>query len=123
MERERSWERITSIGRGIGERWQALAAKHGLPLQLNGLPALIGFSLPLPNMLKYKTLITQEMLKKGFLASTSVYVCTEHSADVVDRYFEAVDPVFGLIRECEDGRSADDLLEGPVCHAGFRRLN
>jgi glutamate-1-semialdehyde 2,1-aminomutase len=123
MERERSWERITNIGRGIGERWQALAAKHGLPLQLNGLPALIGFSLPLPNMLKYKTLITQEMLKQGFLASTSVYVCTEHSTDVVDQYFEAVDPVFGLIRECEDGRSVDELLEGPVCHAGFKRLN
>lgn len=123
MERERSWERITRTGQIIGERWQALALKHGLTLQLNGLPALIGFSFPLHDMLKYKTYITQEMLKKGILAATSVYVCTEHSPDIMDQYFEALDPLFGIIRECEAGRSIDDLLEGPVCHAGFKRLN
>ncbi len=123
MEREKSWERITQTGRAIGERWQALARKHGLPIQLNGLPALIGFSLPLPDMLKYKTLITQEMLKKGFLAATSVYVCTEHTQPLVDRYFDALDPLFALIKECEMGRAVDTLLEGPVCHAGFKRLN
>src|SRR5437867_3840289 len=120
MEREKSWERITQTGRAIGERWQALAQKHELPIQLNGLPALIGFSFPLPDMLKYKTLITQEMLKKGFLAATSVYVCTEHTSTVVDQYFEALEPIFVLIKECETGRVVDTLLEGPVCHVGFK---
>lgn len=123
MERERSWERITETGRNLGTRWQALAKKHELPIQFSGLPALIGFSFPLANMLKYKTLITQEMLKKGFLAVTSVYTCTEHTAAVVDQYFEALDPVFALIKQCEVGNAVDDLLEGPVCHAGFARLN
>ena len=123
MERERSWERITETGRDIGRRWQALARKHDLPIQISGLPALIGFSFPVPDMLKYKTLITQEMLKKGYLAATSVYVCTEHTPEVVDAYFEELDPIFGLISECESGRSIDDLLEGPVCHSGFKRLN
>jgi glutamate-1-semialdehyde 2,1-aminomutase len=31
--------------------------------------------------------------------------------------------VFALIRECEDGRDVMSLLQGPVCHAGFKRLN
>lgn len=123
MERERSWEKITRTGGLIGERWQAAAARHGLPLQLSGLAALIGFSLTLPDMRKYKTLITQEMLKKGFLATTEVYVCTEHTQAVVDRYFEALDPLFALIQQCEAGRSIDELLEGPVCHDRFKRLN
>ena len=124
MEREKSWERITATGRAIGTRWEALAARYGLPLELNGLPAFIGFGFPLPNMLKYKTLITQEMLKKGFLAATAVYVCTEHTPELVDRYFEAVEPLFALIKECESGgRNVDTLLEGPVCHGGFKRLN
>jgi glutamate-1-semialdehyde 2,1-aminomutase len=123
MEREKSWESITSTGNVIGERWQALASKHELPLALNGLPALIGFNFNLPDMLKYKTLITQEMLKKGFLANTSVYVCTEHTQSVLNQYFEALDPLFGLIKECETGRSVDTLLQGPVCHASFKRLN
>ena len=74
-------------------------------------------------MLEYKTLITQEMLKRGYLASTSVHVSTAHTAETVDRYFAALDPVFALIRECEDGRPVESLLEGPVCDSGFRRLN
>ena len=78
---------------------------------------------PLPDALKYKTLITQEMLKKGILATTIIFVCTEHTPAFVDQYFEALDPVFALIKECESGRFVDDLLEGPVCHAGFKRLN
>jgi glutamate-1-semialdehyde 2,1-aminomutase len=123
MEREKSWERITRVGREIGERWQALASKYELPIQVTGLPAMIGFSIPVTDMLKYKTLITQEMLKKGFLAGTSVYVCTEHTQPLVDRYFEALDPLFALIKDCETGKAVDKLLDGPVCHAGFKRLN
>lgn len=123
MEREKSWETITQTGLRIGERWQALAAKNGLLIQLNGLPALIGFSFPLSDMLKYKTLITQAMLAKGYLATTSVYVCTAHTPEVVDAYFDALDPVFSLIRQCEDARDVNSLLKGPVCHAGFKRLN
>ena len=79
MEREKSWERITETGKEIGKRWQELAKKHDLPLETSGLPALVNFSIPVENWLKYKTLITQEMLKKSFLVANSVYVCTEHT--------------------------------------------
>lgn len=123
MEREKSWERITQMGRLICERFKILSNKYDLPIQFSGLPALINFSFPLPDMLKYKTLITQEMLKKGFLATTIVFVCTEHTPTIVNQYFEALDPIFALIGECEKGRSVDSLLEGPVCHSGFKRLN
>ena len=75
------------------------------------------------NALSYKTLITQEMLKKGYFAGTSVYVCTEHTPDVLDGFFGALDPVFGLIQECEQGRDVMSLLNGPVSYAGFKRLN
>ena len=123
MEREKSWEQITRIGTNIGARWTALAARHGLPLVLSGLPALTGFSFPVPRMLEYKTLITQEMLKKGFLATNSIYVCIEHTEALLDQYFAALDPLFALVKECENGRPVEPMLEGPVCHAGFKRLN
>lgn len=123
MERVRSWETITETGRNITARWKALAGKHGLSVTTNGLPALTGFTFDSPHALAYKTLITQEMLAKGYLAGTSVYVCTEHTPQVVDGFFEALDPVFGLIAECERGRDVMQLLHGPVCHAGFKRLN
>jgi glutamate-1-semialdehyde 2,1-aminomutase len=123
MAREKSWERITNTGLDIRRRWQVLAEMYGLELDHWGLPALTGFTIKSDNALAYKTLITQEMLKKGYLSGTSVYVCTEHTPDVLDGFFDALDPVFGLIQECEQGRDVMTLLNGPVCHSGFKRLN
>lgn len=119
----KSWDTITQTGLDIRKRWQQLADHHGLEIGHWGLPALTGFSFQGHNALAYKTLITQEMLAKGYLAGNSVYVCTEHVPDVVDGYFDALEPVFKLIKECEEGREVMSLLNGPVCHGGFKRLN
>jgi glutamate-1-semialdehyde 2,1-aminomutase len=123
MERTQSWEIITQIGLKIRYNWQQLADKHGLKIDHWGLPSLTGFSFRSRNALAYKTLITQEMLAKGYLAGNSVYVCTEHTPPVLDGFFAALDPIFGAIKECEEGREVMGLLKGPVCHAGFKRLN
>jgi len=123
MEREKSWETITKTGLNITERWKKLASKYELDITTWGLPALTGFSFQSKNALAYKTLITQEMLTKGYLASNSVYVCTEHTKDIINGYFENIDSIFSLIKECEDGRDVMSLLRGPVCHSGFKRLN
>ncbi|MEO8680723.1 MAG: aminotransferase class III-fold pyridoxal phosphate-dependent enzyme [Vicinamibacterales bacterium] len=119
----KSWETITATGRDITARWNAMADRHGLSITTSGLPALTSFVFNSPRHLSYKTLLTQEMLSKGYLAGTSVYACTEHTPTVVDAYFESLDPVFKLIRECEDGADVTTLLKGPICHAGFKRLN
>ena len=124
MERVKSWETITATGRDVMGRWKELAQRHGLPLQTSGLPALASFAFPSQDMLKYKTLITQEMLKKGYLATNLLYLSIAHTPEIIDAYIDALDPIFGLIAQCEAAtRKIDDLLEGPVCHAGFKRLN
>lgn len=123
MERERSWEIITDRGLKLRNSWQQLADRHGIRISHNGLPALCGFAFQSENALEYKTLITQEMLKKGYLASTSCYVSLSHTSEVIESYCNALESTFSLIGECESGRSVHDLLEGPVCHGGFKRLN
>jgi glutamate-1-semialdehyde 2,1-aminomutase len=123
MEKAKSWEQITQTGLDITAKWKLLAEKHSLSITTNGLPALTAFSFNSPDALAYKTLITQEMLAKGYLAATSVYVCTEHTPDVVASFFDALDPIFSLIKECDEGRDVMSLLKGPVCHGGFKRLN
>lgn len=123
MERLKSWETITRVGTDVTKRWKALARKHGLEITTNGIPALAGFGFSGPNALAYKTLITQEMLAKGYLASTLLYVCTAHTPEIIDGYFDALDPIFALIKECDEGRDIRALLKGPVCHGGFKRLN
>lgn len=123
MEREKSWEKITQTGSGISDRWKQLSIKYDLAIDTWGLPALSGFSFKGENALAYKTLLTQEMLEKGYLAANCVYACVEHTPEIVDGYFNVLEPVFALIKECEEGRDVMKLLKGPVCHAGFKRLN
>ena len=122
MEREKSWDIITKIGINIRARWEALANRYNLKIHHWGLHALTGFTIVSNNSLEYKTLITQEMLSKGYLAGNSVYVCTAHTSEVIDGYFDALDKVFFLISECENGRDVNELLKGEVCHSGFKRL-
>lgn len=123
MARLKSWEIITGIGETIRTRWQQLADQHGLTIEHWGMPALAGFSFQSENALAYKTLITQEMLGEGYLAGNSVYSCIDHTPDILDGYFHSLGRVFSLIRECEEGRNVNSLLKGPICHAGFKRLN
>jgi len=123
MEREKSWQAITQIGNNISSQWKSLADKYELEISTWGLPALSGYTFNLPNALSYKTLITQEMLKKGYLAANSVYACTEHKQELVDGYFAELDPIFATIKECEEGLDVNSLLDGPICHSGFKRLN
>jgi glutamate-1-semialdehyde 2,1-aminomutase len=123
MKKEKSWEQITETGGMIRKGWQILADKYGLEIEQWGLPALAGFTFKSPHALAYKTLITQEMLKKGYLAGNSVYVCLEHTPALVEGFFDALNPIFAVIKECEIGRDVMSLLNGPICHSAFRRLN
>ena len=123
MERSKSWKTITEIGNQISKRWNTLSNKFELDIDTWGLPALSGFTFNSENNLYYKTFITQEMLKKGYLAANSIYVCTEHTQELVDSYFEALEPIFEIIKDCENGQDINSMLEGPVCHSGFSRLN
>jgi len=123
MEKVSSWELITNIGSGIRQKWQELADRNNLVITQWGLPSLAGFSFASENALAYKTLITQEMLAKGYLAGNSIYACIDHSPEIVDGYFDALEPIFELIRACEEGQNVMKLLKGPICHGGFKRLN
>jgi glutamate-1-semialdehyde 2,1-aminomutase len=123
MERINSWESVTQTGLNIRKGWQTLADKHDLKISHWGLPSLTGYSFQSEKALAYKTLITQEMLAKGFLAGNSVYVCIDHTPEVLKEFFEVLDPIFEIIKQCEEGRDVISLLKGPICHGGFKRLN
>lgn len=124
MERERSWVTITETGNNISKKWSQLAKEQNLNIQISGLPALIGFTFQSENHLAYKTYITQEMLKNGYLATTSIYVSICHTNQVLDNYFNQLNDIFANISRCEKGElDINKLLKSPVCHGGFKRLN
>jgi glutamate-1-semialdehyde 2,1-aminomutase len=123
MEQMRSWENISGRGRKIKEIWQTLADESGIKVNVSGLDALPTLVFVSENSLAYKTLLTQRLLKQNLLASTAFYASTAHSDEIVGDYQIALQPVFQIIRECEDGLAIQDLLDGPIAQSGFARLN
>jgi glutamate-1-semialdehyde aminotransferase/spore coat polysaccharide biosynthesis protein SpsF (cytidylyltransferase family) len=121
MEKIKSWKTISSLGRKIKIKWEALAKKHKLKLTIQGLDALPRFDFDNKNNLYYKTFIAQEFLKKKILASNSIYLCTEHNINMFNNYFNILDKIFFTInRSIEDRLDPAALLNGPVCKGGIR---
>jgi len=113
---------LKKIGGMIGEGWRKLAEKHSIRLKVSVPEAITGFSFEYDNKLELKTLFNQEMLKRGFLATDHVFVSYAHKEEHVKKYLENADEVFGMISKAIKQNKVKELLEGPVCHTGFRRL-
>ncbi len=122
MEKEKSWKNITQKGERIMKGWKKLARVHNVEITTFGIPALASFQFKNKNA-EYKTLISQEMLKKGFLAATSIYVCVEHTTQIIEKYFEELYKVFKIIGDCEKGADINQFLKSPICKTTFDRLN
>ena len=124
MEKNKSWEIITNVGKKIRMIWSDIADDNNLSINISGLSSLSSFNFISKNNLKYKTLITQEMLKNGILASNSVYTSIAHTNECLVKYSDNLNKIFKIIKSCEKRvKNIDKLIEGPVCHNGFYRLN
>ena len=113
---------LNYIGEMISRGWEKLAKDHSLDIEILPPNALTTFTFNYENAQELKTLFTQEMLKKGYLASSSVYVSYSHTKEIVEDYLNAVDEVFNIIAQGIKENKIFDLLEGPVAHSGFQRL-
>ncbi len=124
-EKYRVWEKQIEYGELVQNGWKEKAAKHGLEIEVGGIKPLGHFGIVgSENGLIYKTFFTQEMLKRGYLASTALYTTYAHSPEIIAAYLDNVDEVFGMIAELNKaGETVESALEGPVCHSGFGRLN
>tara|TARA_B100001094_G_scaffold333420_1_gene411947 strand:- start:7714 stop:9054 length:1341 start_codon:yes stop_codon:yes gene_type:complete len=69
-----------------------------------------------------KTIFTQEMLKRGFLASNVIYFSLSHTNKIIDHYFRACQEVLDLINSKLEQDKLPDLLDGEISHSGFQRL-
>ncbi len=97
MKRIKSWSKITEMGNNVKKRWLILAKKYDLKIRVIGQPSIPSFIFLSKDHLKYKTFITQEMLKKNILASNVIYISIAHKKPHFDRYFYYLDMIFKII--------------------------
>ena len=123
MEKTNVSMHVQAAGSVIVQQWNDAALKHGLAIDTGGgYPVLAHFQFMHEQANILKTLFTQLMLERGFLASNSVYPTLAHTTEVLNRYAEAVDEVFGDIATMIAENRLADALKGPEAHTGFARL-
>lgn len=115
-------DHLIKAGREIQDGWSRLAQKHNLDITVSGIEPLGHFSFNYENAMVLKTLFTQLMLEKGFLATTEFYASYAHNEEHIRKYLCAADAVFGFISKAIEEGDCEKYLKGAVCHAGFRRL-
>lgn len=115
---------LKKIGELVQDGWKRCLENKKIEVHVSGILPLSHFDFKYENALAYKTYFTQEMLKKGFLAGTAVYASYAHTEAIVELYLKACEEVFNKIHELNcAGECIEQYLEGPICHAGFERLN
>ena len=121
MEKTKPWIKITKLGKFIKSKWKLLAKRNRLKIEIMGLDQIPLFVFKSPNNLKYKTFITQEMLKNNILASNVIYLSISHDKNLLNKYFKILDKIFKKIHFCEKNKlDIDMLLEQEVCISGLR---
>ena len=63
------------------------------------------------------------MLKRGFLAGNLSFMSFAHDKSVIDHYLKEAEIVFDKVSCHKQKGDLETLLQGPVCHSGFQRLN
>ena len=124
MEKMKSWKIITENGIYLNNKWKKIAKENKLKIDIYGLASISKFQIISDNFMLYKTYITQQMLKKGFLASNSVYLSIYHNKRVLNNYLDNLNDIFYLLNKCEKNeKTISELLEFPVVKSPFKRLN
>jgi glutamate-1-semialdehyde 2,1-aminomutase len=123
MERHKIQEHLVKIGKIVQDGWNSIAKKTGLSIHVGSIYPLSHFDFQDKEPLVLKTLFTQEMLNRGYLATNSFYCSFAHTEDITQKYLGMVEEVFSLIKKSINENTSAKLLKGPVCQNGFKRLN
>lgn len=123
MKGKKSWEKIPTLGAEIKIFWETLFDELEMKHRIAGLDAIPEFVIESEHWTEIKTFITQEMLSRGFLASSAIYFSTEHDEESISDYKEAFSEVIRETRELMEGGNLRSKLRGSTPKIGFRRFN
>ncbi len=114
---------LCKTGNLISSGWQKTAQKYGIKIEISNIEPLITLKFDYGDISQaVHTLFNQEMLKRGYLTSKSVYLSFAHKKHHIDGYLKNFDEVCFIIKKAISDKSVLKKLDGPVAHSGFKRL-
>lgn len=112
---------LMALGTAVQQGWRQLGEKHGLLLDVGGIPPLSHFAFEQEAPVA-KAYFVQLMADQGILASTLFYPMYAHHSRHVTTYLEACDAAFGRVSEALRVGDIASRLRGQPAVSGFRRL-
>ena len=123
MNKDKTFKKIIATGKKIKNIWKKISQKYKIPISIYGLDSIPCFKILSKHSNKYKTLITQEMLKKKILASNQIYVSIVHNDKLLKKYEIILDKIFYKIKKCEEKKlNISKILETKESTSDFNRL-
>ena len=120
MKKYRSFEVILKLGVHVKNQFAKVSKNNNISTKISGLNGIPNYDFNHKDHLLFKTFVTQEMLKRNFMAGNSIYLCLQHEK-YLKRYFEYLDKIFKIIEKCISGeKNIHQLLIGPACVTGMR---
>lgn len=112
------FKKIDDNGRLIKNFWANLSKKYKLPIKIMGTNAIPFFEF-YNNHSKYKTFLTQEMLKKKILATNMIYINIFHTQKNIKIYLKTLEKVFSDISK----KKISKILKSQMCFKPIKRIN
>ena len=124
MKRLKSWKIISSKGDFIKDEWKKISDRYNLDIDISGLRPMPSFKFNFKEHNILKTFITQEMLKKGFLASNTIYLSVSHNENILKKYLYNLEKIFYKISKFENFNDiSKKLISNFPAQSTFKRLN
>ena len=121
---QKNWKKIVKYGKYFNSKIKELANKYDLDVKISGIESITSFNFNSKKNFAYKTYITQEMLKKKYLASNQIFITIFHTKKILDKYLKELSPIFKKISFFEKNKIKENkFLKKSVCHQTFQRLN
>lgn len=113
---------LIAMGKAVKAAWQKAADDAGVKIKISSIDPLAHMQFDYPNGQAIRTLYTQLMLERGFLATGAFYAMYAHTGEHVEKFGAAATEAFGIIADAVAKGDVEARLKGPVAHSGFRRL-
>ncbi len=115
-------KKLVSRGIYIKKNLKKIAIKNNLKIEIFGLNSMPSFKFAYKDSEEMITFFTQEMLKKGFLASSSFAITFAHTDMIIKKYLNSCDKVFNQLSKIKTLKMKIPL-ESKKRDLNFKRLN
>lgn len=123
MKRNKTYKKIKKLGKLIKKKWIEISQKNKLPIEVFGLDGIPKFKFIHKDSNYLKTILIFEMLKRGFLASTAIYLSNAHTDKIIKDYLKNLDYVFKKISLLIKKNNYKKMYKIKEASEGFGRLN